>query len=252
LRGNINNFMNSEVKRNNKRLWFIFCGFWLVVSNLHNYPAQAKNITINAPLSVKKAAKDQKISLCSNQSLETLTTQFLQDLPSYANRASQRARRLSRATEVFSYMVVAGRPEFEPLPLNPGDYTRDTLTTVSEGVEQVFFTTLERQYIAGKAIELQLFHWLFLTKTESGWQFVMMLSQIGSYPKNQPPTPPQDSSNGVVAQGIKAWLRDCRAGSLRSTDYRRRISSYLARTACISCHINHLGLPTSREGLRSK
>ncbi|MEC4813718.1 MAG: hypothetical protein SAK29_10680 [Scytonema sp. PMC 1069.18] len=159
----------------------------------------------------------KKKAFCSNQTLETLTKQFLQDLPSYANRASQRARRLNRMTDVFSYMVVAGRPEFERLPLNPGDYTRDKLTTVSEEVEQVFFTTLERRYTAGKAIELQLFHWLFLTRTKSGWQFVMMFSQIGSYPKNEPPTPPQDSSNGIVAQGIKAWLRDCRAGSLRSS-----------------------------------
>jgi hypothetical protein len=164
--------------------------------------------------------KTKKKAFCSNQSLETLTTQLLQDLPSYANRASQRARHLNRMTDVFSYMVVAGRPEFERLPLNPSEYTTDAVTTVSAGVEQVFFTTLERQYRTGKAIELQLFHWLFLTRTESGWQFVMMFSQIGSYPKNKPPTPPQDSSNGIVAQGIKAWLRDCRAGSLHSASYK--------------------------------
>ncbi|WP_407884947.1 hypothetical protein [Scytonema sp. NUACC26] len=152
---------------------------------------------------------------CSKQSLESLTTQMLRDLPSYVNRASQRSRRLSREKEVFSYIVVAGRPEFEPLPLNPGEYTRDSLKTKSEGVEQVFFTTLERQYVNGKAIQLQEFHWLFLTKAENSWLFVMMFSQIGSYSKNQPPTPPRDSSNGVIAQGIGNWLRDCRADSVR-------------------------------------
>ncbi|WP_243147613.1 hypothetical protein [Scytonema sp. UIC 10036] len=156
-----------------------------------------------------------KKDFCSNQNLEALITQMLRDLPSYANRASQRSRRLSRKNEAFSYIVVAGKPEFEPLPLNPSEYTRDSLRTKSEGVEQVFFTTLERQYINGKAIQLQEFHWLFLTKAKDSWLFVMMFSQIGSYPKNQPPTPPRDSSNGVIAQGISNWLRDCRAESVR-------------------------------------
>ncbi|MBW4634775.1 MAG: hypothetical protein KME30_23555 [Iphinoe sp. HA4291-MV1] len=152
---------------------------------------------------------------CSNQNLEVLTTRLLQDLPNYANRASQRARRLSRATDAYSYMVIAGRPEFTPLPLTPGEDTADSAKTASEKVEQIFFTTLERQYTAGKAVQLQQFHWLFLTKTKSDWRFVMMFSQIGSFPKNQPPTPPRDSSNGVVAQGVIAWLRDCQAGSVR-------------------------------------
>jgi hypothetical protein len=156
-----------------------------------------------------------KKNICSNQSLEALTTQMLQDLPSYANRASQRSRRLSRKKQLFSYIVAAGRPEFEPLPLKPGEYTRDSLKTKSDGVEQVFFTTLERQYVNGKAIQLQEFHWLFLTKAENSWLFVMMFSQIGSYRKNQPPTPPRDSSHGVIAQGISNWLRDCRAESVR-------------------------------------
>ena len=44
----------------------------------------------------------------------------MRDLPSYANRASQRARRLQRKTDVYSYMSVAGKPDFTPLPLNSG------------------------------------------------------------------------------------------------------------------------------------
>jgi len=111
-------------------------------------------------------------------------------------------------------MLVAGRPEFAPLPLNPSGYSTDALKTTSEKVEQVFFTTLERQYILGKAVDLQQFHWLFLTKTKSGWRMAMMFSQIGYYPATKPPTPPRDSSNGDIAQGINAWLRDCQAGSL--------------------------------------
>ena len=64
-------------------------------------------------------------------------------------------------------------------------------------------------------MELQQFHWLFLAKAENGWWMVMMFSRTGSDPKQNPPTPPQDSSHGVVAQGIKIWLRDCRAGDVR-------------------------------------
>jgi hypothetical protein len=74
---------------------------------------------------------------------------------------------------------------------------------------------LERQYIGKKAIELQEFHWLLLTKTTTGWRLVMMFSQIGSYSKEQPISPPRDSSNGTVAQGVNTWLRDCEAGSVR-------------------------------------
>lgn len=64
-------------------------------------------------------------------------------------------------------------------------------------------------------MELQQFHWLFLTKADTGWWMVMMFSQTGSDRKQELSTPPQDSSNGVVAQGIKTWLRDCRTGNAR-------------------------------------
>ncbi|PAX58492.1 hypothetical protein CK510_07180 [Brunnivagina elsteri CCALA 953] len=140
----------------------------------------------------------------------------MRDLPSYANRASQRARRLTRRGDTFSYTIAAGKPEFQPLPLNPSTTSSDTTKTLSEGIEQVFFTTLERQYTAGKSVELQQFHWLLLTKTGSGWRKVMMFSQIGSFPvTKQPLSPPRESSNGVVAQAVDVWLRDCQAGSVK-------------------------------------
>ena len=154
-------------------------------------------------------------SFCSEQTIENLITPLLQNLPSYANRASQRARRLRRKTDVYTYMVLAGKPDFTPLPLNPGVSTTDATKSSDEKVEQVFFTTLERQYVSGRAVQLQEFHWLFLTKSNTGWRMVTMFSQIGSYPVTKnPPTPPRNSSNGTVAQGINAWLRDCRAGSI--------------------------------------
>ncbi|WP_292859577.1 hypothetical protein [Nostoc sp. LPT] len=209
-----NNLASSLSQKNYS---FLFaCGFWVVVSNSFAYPAFSINPTPKpSALAERENVNSDASSLCSEQNLETLTIQLLQKLPSYTNRASQRARRLSRSSQVYSYMLVAGRPEFTPLPLNLEEYSADASKSAASGVEQVFFTTLERQYIDKKAVELQEFHWLLLTKTKNGWQLVMMFSQVGSYLQQQPLSPPRDSSNGTVAQGVKAWLRDCEAGSLR-------------------------------------
>jgi hypothetical protein len=214
-------------------LRLVVCGFWLSLSNLYSVPAFSQNQP--APRSVGNQDapnpvlnKKQSIPtpvragtyFCSEQNNESNITYLLRDLPSYTNRASQRARRLTRKGDTFSYMVAAGRPEFVPLPLSPNLASSDTTKTLSEGVEQVFFTTLERQYTAGKAIELQQFHWLLLTKTNSGWRKVMMFTQTGSFPvTKQPISPPRDSSDGAIAQAVDAWLRDCEAGSVR-TNYR--------------------------------
>jgi hypothetical protein len=136
------------------------------------------------------------------------------DLPSYANRVTQRSRRLGLGVDLYPYVMVAGRSEFKSLPLNPNINTDSSY--VSKGVEQLFFTTLERQYSKEKSIELQQFHWLFVTKTPSGWRLVMMFSQAGEYPLKSVISPPRNSSNGVIAQAVKLWLRDCQAASLRS------------------------------------
>ncbi|MCX7594434.1 MAG: hypothetical protein N2235_11850 [Fischerella sp.] len=208
--------MNSTARRKKYGLWLVACGFWFLISNWLDYQAFAQNLTPSNPSPIAQGNnKDRVRSVCLEQDIETLTTQLLRDLPSYANRIIQRARRLRRSTDVYSYVLVAGRPEFTPLPLNPSEDTDAESKNASKDVEQVFFTTLERQYVGEKAVELQQFHWLFLTKAKSGWWMVTMFSQTGSYPKNNPPTPPRDSSNGVVAQGIRMWLRDCRAGSVR-------------------------------------
>ncbi|MGB7379216.1 MAG: hypothetical protein WA959_21980 [Rivularia sp. (in: cyanobacteria)] len=197
------------VRKKNYYLLFL-CSFWFAVSNTFNYSALAANSVIEF--------KKEKSS-CSNQDLSQLTNKLLLDLPAYFNRATQRARRLDRSVQVYSYMLVAGKPDFTPLSLkrwtDEATDEADKSANGAKGVEQIFFTTLERQYVKGKAVQLQQFHWLFLTKTESGWRVSMMYSQTGGYPKQKPPTPPRESSNSAVAQGIKTWLRDCRAESIR-------------------------------------
>lgn len=152
---------------------------------------------------------------CQNQDVETLTAQLLKDLPSYANRVSQRLRRPNKIFDIYTYVLLAGRPEFAPLTLGPGEYLPSQPTSLVETTRQVFITTLERQYTDGKPVELQEYHWLFLTKTDSGWRLAMMFSRTGGYPSKQPPTRPRDSSNGVIAQAVRTWLRDCQAGSVR-------------------------------------
>jgi hypothetical protein len=202
--------------RNKNYSCFLACGFWVLVSNSLAYPALSAKLSPKpAAIAAKENNQGGGTSLCSEQNLETLTIQLLQDLPSYANRVSQRARRLSRSSDVYSYMLVAGKPEFTPLPLNLEQYSADAPKSSASGVEQVFFTTLERQYLGKKAVELQEFHWLLLTATKNGWQIVMMFSQTGSHSGQQPLSPPRDSSNGTVAQGVKTWFRDCQAGSVR-------------------------------------
>ncbi len=147
---------------------------------------------------------------CPDQ-LETLTPLLLRDLPSYANRVSARSRLSTRSVEFFGHVLVASTPEFNPLTLGPGQYRP---TEASTDLDQMFFTTLERQYVANQPQLIQYHHWLFLAKTETGWWFGLTVSRIGGYPDNQPQSPPHDSSEGGIARAIRLWLRDCRAGAI--------------------------------------
>lgn len=143
--------------------------------------------------------------------VEPLIMRMLRDLPSYANRAIVRSRRQTPVSQLGS-VLIAGRPEFKPLPTSP---TRGSVTQPDPTLQQVFITTLEREFISGKRTDLQQFHWLFLTRTETGWQLALMFTRTGSYPTQQPPTPLRESSQGAIGQAIRAWLRDCNAGFIR-------------------------------------
>lgn len=136
--------------------------------------------------------------------VEPLTQKLLADLPSYANRVQQRSRTLESARSQ-TYVVLAGKAEFEPLPVY-----RDDATT-----KQVFFTTLEQVFTEKGARSQQHFHWLFLTQAPNGWYMVTILTRFGSSNPSREPEPPRESSNGVVGQAIQLWLRDCRAGTVR-------------------------------------
>jgi len=155
----------------------------------------------------------QARSSCPND-VDNLTTLLVRDLPAYANRTSQRAFNSERSVNPLSYVIVAGKPEIASLTLGPGPYL-PIGSPPDPSLRQMFITTLRRSYTADRAIELQEYHWLFLTQAQDGWRMAMMFSQIGSYPAGQPPSPPRESTEGSIGQAVSLWLRDCRAGRIR-------------------------------------
>ncbi|MFB2894475.1 hypothetical protein ACE1CI_16315 [Aerosakkonemataceae cyanobacterium BLCC-F50] len=145
--------------------------------------------------------------------LESLINLLLRDLPSYANRVTSRSNPIDSPSG--TYVILAGKPEFAPLTLGPGVYS-PAAPVEGEGVpKQVFFTTLEKQYLSNRADLLQHYHWLFLVRSDSGWRSVMLYSQLGSFPTQNVPTAPRESSTGIIGQAVQLWLRDCRAGVIK-------------------------------------
>lgn len=169
-----------------------------------NAPTQILNPLRQKSSLVTLKGSSNQIAIHSDCSanLEGLIGELLVDLPSYANRAIQRSRLAPQAYKPPNYIpptiILAGRPEFEPIPL-PTDLS------IPDHTNQVFFTTLERHYRSGQPIDIEQFHWLFLSKTDRGWEFVLLFSK----PNNS--LPPTDSSRGEIAEAIRLWLRDCQA-----------------------------------------
>lgn len=171
----------------------------------------ASGVQTNSESAIAQATPNSTFSCPAD--IKTLTAQLLQDLPGYANRVIKRADILPDAVEMDVYVIVAGQAEFEPLSLGPGQY-EDT-TTDPKPPEQVFFTTLERQYLDEKVVTTQNYHWLFLSETDSGWRMALLYTRLGSPSKAVPPRPPLETSDGIIGQAVRIWLRDCRAGALR-------------------------------------
>lgn len=150
-------------------------------------------------------AREISVYTCP-QALETLTAMMLTALPSYTNRVIQRSKR--SPAEMNGYVLVAGRAEFDPLPLRSLQY-KPVFPNTSH---QVFFTTLERHYNAQKSYQLQNYYWAFFVLTERGWQLSQLYSQLASLRKDDPPLPATEAREGAIGQAIQLWLRDCHAG----------------------------------------
>ncbi|MEG5139162.1 MULTISPECIES: hypothetical protein [unclassified Microcoleus] len=170
-------------------------------------PTLAVNVVTNADRSINASRYGLLARSPCPADLEALVDRLLQDLPSYANRVIARsgfAPNNSRAIDyVQRQIILAGRPEFEPLPLNFEE-------ALPENASQVFITTLERQYREGKRVEIQQYHWLFLAKTEKGWELVKIVSRFGTVADVRALSPPE-SEKSAIAKAIRLWLRDCRA-----------------------------------------
>lgn len=156
--------------------------------------------------------------------IETLTAELIRDIPNYTNRVLQRTVAVlpdSNTDQITngnllkkpyrpSYVLIAGRPELEPLDLN--QYALTTNAEAGGPLTQVFFTTLSRQYSGLQVKEVQEYHWLFLAKASEGWWLTFMFSSIDDANTNRAPLPPRENSQGSVGQAVQLWLRDCRAG----------------------------------------
>ena len=175
----------------------------LVICNGYGSTAAAKPL-FRQPSSPAAAISPQQ---CPS-TLPALVERMLPDLPSYINRVR------IRTGITKSYIVLAAKPDFEPLPLS--GISDLSPQPQSSDVKQVFFTTLMRRYESGRITNLQEYHWVFFAGQQQDWQLAMMYSTIGVYPAtaSQPPLAPRNSSDGSVAVAIKAWLADCHTGNL--------------------------------------
>lgn len=151
--------------------------------------------------------------------IETLTALIIRDIPNYTNRELQRSIAALPGNDVDgrapyrpSHVLIAGRPELEPLDLR--DYSFTTDPEAGGQLTQLFFTTLSRQYSGLRSNEVQEYHWLFLTQASDGWRLAFMFSAIDDAESIRAALPPRESSEGTVGKAVQLWLRDCRAGSI--------------------------------------
>ncbi len=177
-----------------------FFGLFLWMAN-DNY-----SLSLPQPLPFNRT---KKVASCPKE-LESLIEKLLVDLPSYANRVN--ARSLSNNNPKTSNdsvnIIVAGNPEFEPLPLS----ALSESVTIPENSRQVFITTLARVYHNNQALDYQEYHWLFFSQNSQNWQLIKMYSFRKNTSENKP-TYPIESSEGFIAEAIRLWLRDCQTKS---------------------------------------
>jgi hypothetical protein len=183
---------------------------WMIIGLAASF---FSSITVMNTNNTKAIAETENRFSCPTK-IETLVDKMLLDLPSYSNRVIQRTRSIVKDKTLVAqrYIVLAGKAEYEPLPLNNSEYQPQT----TDSSQQVFFTTFEREYRRDRIIETQNYHWLFLAQTASGWRLVAIYSRFGldsdAAISSDLTMPPQDTTEGAIGQGINLWLKDCRAG----------------------------------------
>jgi hypothetical protein len=183
------------------------------------------------PVSPQRALPPIRPKVACPTQVEPLMAALLRDLPSYINRLShQRQGSLG-----LRYAIAASPANLQPLSLPqlssptadaPSPSTVPSASqrsTTADGLHQVFFTVLERQYATQTKQDWQQHHWLFLAHSpQTGWQLTMLYSRSQPYPNpppvatRQPVTPMQETSQAVSGRAIRQWLRDCAAGAIQA------------------------------------
>jgi hypothetical protein len=176
--------------------------------------AQPPNADIEPDAEIEEEIQFLRPPMMCPDDVETLVDGLLRDLPDYANRVATRSLGISEDIAGFGTVLIAGRAEFEPLDIDAQTFGGAPTITADE-IQQVFFTTLERQYTPDNFVNLEQYHWLFLTQGEDGWRMALLFSRTAPAEATvRPPTPPRENSDGIVGQAVRLWLRDCRAGAL--------------------------------------
>lgn len=199
-------FYRRLTRRHADRVSSAFISVYLLISAVGSPTLAVDFITNN--VNITNASRYSLLARSScPETLEILVDRLLPDLPSYANRIIARSGLSPNTNTPPDYVprqiILAGRPEFEPLPLNPEN-------AIPENTRQVFITTLERQYRGGRSVEIQQYHWLFFIQTEKGWELVKIVSRFGTAIDVRPLSPPDDEKS-AIAEAIRLWLRDCYA-----------------------------------------
>ncbi len=146
------------------------------------------------------------------QTIAGLTPLLVRDLPSYANRATQRSRRSVKDLNYSSY-TLAGQPNPNPIAVTNPEYSP---AFAQSPPQQLFVSTLEKQFQGQQVTERQRFHWLFLSHSGQGrWHLALMYSRLGKNAPDSAILPPLDSSQTPVGEAVNTWLRDCRAGYIK-------------------------------------
>jgi hypothetical protein len=148
--------------------------------------------------------------------LPQLTALLMRDIVPYANRAAQRKRKkippdYRQLDPNYSSYQTVGKASLEPLAFENPEYQPSR-----PAPQQLFLTSLERQYRAGsKVTEVQRFHWIFLDRGKSGWTMGAIYTRSSDDRPNASVLPPTESQNMPFGQAVTTWLRDCNAGKIR-------------------------------------
>ncbi|MGF1513367.1 MAG: hypothetical protein ACFB5Z_06695 [Elainellaceae cyanobacterium] len=152
------------------------------------------------------------VTTCPND-FEQMTQAMLQDLPDYANRVLARSR-TTPAADVQTHIALSGPATYAEAIPGPRWDGPTSSKLAENGLQQVFFTTLERQYVGETLTSLQHYHWALIARTARGWQLAGLFSRLAGYPADQPSSPFLETTYGDVGQAIDLWLRDCEAGAI--------------------------------------